>query len=71
MSETPEAPPPDPQNPYKIVISVGSVTKHKVGTARYPAWKCNYTLNRESVSGQQLKMTATVINPGPFPARVR
>lgn len=67
VSETPELPPPDPQNPYKIVISIGSVTKHKVGTARYPAWKCNYTLARTSVSGEKLKMTATVINPGPFP----
>jgi hypothetical protein len=67
VSETPEPPPPDPQNPYKIVISIDSVTKHKVGTARYPAWKCNYTLTRVSVSGAKLNLTMTVINPGPFP----
>lgn len=67
VSSTPAPPPGDPQNPYKIVISIDSVTRHKVGTARYPAWKCNYTLTRVSVSGEKLKVAMTVINPGPFP----
>lgn len=66
MSESPAPPPGDPRNPYKIVISIDSVTKHNVGTASYPAWKCNYTLTRVSVSGETLKMTATLKKQGPF-----
>jgi hypothetical protein len=66
VSQTPAPPPGDPQNPYKIIISINSVTKHKVGTVRYPAWKCNYALTRVSVSSNKLQLTMTVINRGPF-----
>jgi hypothetical protein len=66
VSQTPAPPPGDPRNPYKLVISIGSVTKHEVGIASYPAWKCNYTLTRVSVSGETLKMTATLRKQGPF-----
>ena len=36
VSQTTAPPPGDQQNPGMIIISINSVTKHKVGTVRYP-----------------------------------
>jgi hypothetical protein len=65
-SQHPAAPPGDPRNPYKIVVTIRSVSKHAIGTVRYPAWKCNYTLIKRSATPKKLVLTMKVVHPGPF-----
>jgi hypothetical protein len=66
VSQHPPAPPGDPRNPYKIVVTIRSVSKHTIGTIRYPAWKCSYTLVKTSVTAGKLRFVEKVVHPGPF-----
>lgn len=66
ISEQPPPPPGDPRNPYKVVVTIRSVSKRTIGTVRYPTWKCNYTLVKRSVTPGKLRFLMKVVNPGPF-----
>ncbi len=65
-SETPEPPPPAPQNPYKITVFVKSVTKSKVGTVRYPSFNCDYSLRLVSVTHKRLVVQMVLTKQGPY-----
>jgi hypothetical protein len=65
-SQKPAAPPGDPKNPYKVVVTIRTVSKRTIGTVRYPAWKCSYTLVKKSASAGKLSFVMTVVHPGPF-----
>lgn len=65
-SQNPAAPPGDPKNPYKVVVIVRTVSKHTIGTVKYPDWKCSYTLVKKSVTPAKLTFLMKVLHPGPF-----
>ena len=66
LSQKPAPPAGDPKNPYKIVVTIRSVSKHTIGTVRYPSWKCTYTLVKKSASPRTLSFLMKVVHPGPF-----
>jgi hypothetical protein len=66
LSQKPAPAPGDPKNPYKVVITIRTVSKHTIGTARYPVWKCGYTLVKESATPKELTFLMKVFHPGPF-----
>jgi hypothetical protein len=48
------------------VVTIRSVSKHTIGTVRYPVWKCSYTLVRKLASPRKLSFLMKVVHPGPF-----
>ncbi len=66
MSQTPEANPPEPQNPYQISFSVSSLTTKKVGKVSYPQWECSGKLKRVSATASTLTLKEVIKTPGPF-----
>ncbi len=66
LSQKPAPLPGDPKNPYQVVVTIRSVSKHTIGTVKYPAWKCGYRLVRKSASPRELSFLMKVVHPGPF-----
>jgi hypothetical protein len=66
VSQTPEANPPAPQNPYVAQITIKSVTGKKVGMVTYPAWSCDYVLKFKSITSKKIEMTEVLKDQGPF-----
>jgi hypothetical protein len=65
-SQTPMPPPGDPKNPYRLVVTIRSVSKRTIGTVKYPDWKCSYSLVKKSATAGKLSFLMKVVHPGPF-----